>query len=80
MVQVDENQTWQEELFSIGLETGAPLSSTIQIDAAQEIIWQRLNEAGHLKCCHPFCKSTEVEQWPGKGSRDKITYYSGREY
>ena len=80
MVQVDGNQTWQEELFSIGLETGAPLSSTIQIDAAQEIIWQRLNEAGHLKCCHPFCKSTEVEQWPGKGSRDKITYYSGREY
>ena len=29
MVQVGGKKTWQEELFSIGLETGTPLSSTI---------------------------------------------------
>ena len=80
MVQVVGNGPRQEKLFSIGLEVGKPLSSTIQIDAAQRIIWQRLTEPGYLKCCHPFCESNEVEQWPGEGSRDKITYYSGREY
>ena len=80
MIQVDKNQPWKEELLSIGMEVGTALSSTIQIVAAQEIVWRRLTEPGYLKCCHPFCKSTEVEQWPGEGSRDKITYYSGREY
>ena len=28
----------------------------------------------------PFCAATEVERWPGTGSRDSITYHSGIRY
>ncbi len=64
----------------LGLEAGKPLSSAIEIAAASETVWQGLVEPGYLKRCHPFCESTEVELWPGVGSRDLITYYSGRNY
>ena len=72
--------SWQETLGSKGLETGRPISSAIEIAAAPEVVWKGLATPGNLKRCHPFCDSTEVESWPGVGSRDSITYYSGRSY
>lgn len=72
--------SWQEALGSKGLETGRPISSAIEIAAAPEVVWKGLATPGNLKRCHPFCDSTEVESWPGVGSRDSITYYSGRSY
>ena len=80
MFQNNGRQPWQDELARKGLETGKPLSSKIVIKAAQDRIWEKLSEPGYLKKCHPFCDSTEVEKWPGVGSRDSITYYSGRTY
>lgn len=50
------------------------------IKASGESAWNYLIRPGYLKQCHPFCASTEVESWPGVGSRDSITYYSGRRY
>ena len=72
--------SWQETLGSKGLETGRPISSAIEIAVAPEVVWKGLATPGNLKRCHPFCDSTEVESWPGVGSRDSITYYSGRSY
>ncbi len=80
MPRTDENRTWEGNLKSQNLETAEPLSAKILIEAAQNRIWDKIAEPGYLKHCHPFCKSTDVERWPGEGSRDSITYYSGRRY
>jgi len=72
--------SWHTELNAIGLEAGRPLSATIDMDAAAEKLWQGITTAGYLKRCHPFCESTAVDTWPGVGSQDSITYYSGRTY
>ena len=77
---IAENQHWREELKSNDLETGNPLSAKIKITEVQHVIWHRITQPGYLKSCHPFCAKIEVNKWPGKGSHDKITYYSGREY
>ena len=74
------DQTLQSDLSSLGLETGTPVSAAIEIAAPPQAVWQGIAEAGYLKRCHPFCDSTNVERWPGVGSRDSITYYSGRKY
>lgn len=52
----------------------------VRILQCSDNIWRALTQPGYLKLCHPFCASTEVETWPGVGSRDSITYYSGRRY
>ena len=80
MAKDESDQSWQADLSLFGLETGRSFSSAIEIATAPEKVWQGLIEPGYLKRCHPFCKSTEVEAWPGVGSRDQITYYSGRKY
>ena len=70
-------QSWRDDLKLRGLEAGRALSASIEIPAPQHTVWQRLSEPGHLKQCHPFCKETNVEQWPGAGARDSITYLNG---
>ena len=63
-----------------GLEQGRPLKSTAEIDVSAEEVWEVIAEPGGLARYHPFCAATEVERWPGTGSRDSITYYSGIRY
>ncbi len=77
---VDEDRSWAGNLPAFGLEPGTPLLAKILIEAPGDRVWAKIAEPGYLKHCHPFCKSTEVEIWPGAGSRDSITYYSGRRY
>ncbi len=50
------------------------------IEAASGSIWQVITPPGHLEQVHPFCRENAVEQWPGVGSRDTVTYYSGVHY
>lgn len=71
---------WESGLESVGLEVGPPLKAAEPVDAPADTVWQAISEPGNLKDCHPFCKETEVECWPGLGSRDSITYYSGIHY
>jgi hypothetical protein len=61
-------------------ETGTPIRKEVDLRSPASNTWQHLTQPGYLKLCHPFCASTEVESWPGAGSRDSITYYSGRRY
>ena len=63
-----------------GLEHGRPLKATAGIDVPAEEAWAVIAERGGLARYHPFCAATEVERWPGTGSRDSITYYSGIRY
>lgn len=62
------------------LEHGRPLQATAGVDVPADEVWAVIAEAGNLARCHPFCAATEVERWPGTGSRDSITYYSGIRY
>jgi len=80
MAQSEPDVRWQADLDRLGLEAGPSVSAAIEIAAAADAVWQGLSAPGYLKRCHPFCESTEVERWPGVGSRDQITYYSGRNY
>jgi len=79
-LQHDDALDWQDRLPSFGLETGDPLLARVEIAAPRDAVWSKITTPGHLKHCHPFCQSTEVERWPGQGTRDSITYYSGRRY
>ena len=65
---------------NVRLEHGRPLKSTVGIDVPADEVWAVIAEPGNLARCHPFCATTEVERWPGTGSRDSITYYSGVRY
>ena len=71
---------WKTGLRQFGLEHGHPLKSSVDIDVTAEEVWKVIAEPGNLKHFHPFCAATEVERWPGLGSRDSITYYSGIRY
>ena len=71
---------WKAGLRRYGLEHGQPLKATVEIDVAAEEVWEVIAEPGSLAHYHPFCAATEVERWPGTGSRDSITYHSGIRY
>ena len=62
------------------LEHGRPLKSTVEIDVPAGEVWAVIAEPGSLAHYHPFRAATEVERWPGTGSRDSITCYSGIRY
>ena len=64
----------------VRLEHGRPLTATVGIDVPAGEVWAVIAEPGGLAHYHPFCAATEVERWPGTGSRDSITYYSGIRY
>ncbi len=80
MNQVSDQSAWQAALAIKGLELGTSIAISRVIEAASQDIWQVITEPGNLKQCHPFCASNDVEQWPGVGARDTITYYSGVHY
>ena len=71
---------WKGALGRLGLEPGRPLKSGVEIDASSGEVWKAIAEPGNLGNLHPFCAATEVERWPGPGSRDSITYHSGIRY
>ena len=71
---------WTNETMDAGLEIGPSAVAETVVTTQTSTVWDRLTEPGYLKKCHPFCAATEVEQWPGEGARDSITYYSGRRY
>ena len=72
--------SWKAGLRRYGLEHARALKSTVEIDVPGEEVWRVIAEPGGLAHYHPFCASTEVERWPGAGSRDSITYHSGIRY
>ena len=72
--------SWKAALRDHGLEHGRPVKSTVEIDVPTERVWEVIAEPGGLGRYHPFCAATEVERWPGPGSRDSITYHSGIRY
>ena len=71
---------WKTGLQQWGLEPGRPLQASVEIAVPAADVWQAIAAPGSLKQFHPFCATTEVERWPGLGSRDSITYYSGIRY
>lgn len=70
----------QARIDRFGLEIGTSVISQIKVDASSHAVWQAISEPGYLTACHPFCANTEVIHWPGVGSIDTITYYSGITY
>ena len=72
--------SWKARLRRDGLGPGRPLKPTVEIDVSTEEVWEVIAEPGSLAHYHPFCAATEVARWPGTGSRDSITCYSGIRY
>lgn len=56
---------------------GPPITHTQSLPVPAQEVWKLISKPGNLVDFHPFCKSNEVEIWPGIGSRDVIHYYSG---
>ena len=77
---LDNVPGWVSDLHKIGLEVGRSVRSSVDIDASADQVWNAISKRGNLKDCHPFCAETNVLSWPGKGSRDTITYLSGFTY
>jgi len=73
-----EKRQFEADLAKRGLELGehVRLARTIQAPAAD--VWKVISKPGELNKYHPYCReNTPVYKWPGMGSRDGITYYSG---
>ena len=75
-----ELPAWQDDMRSLGLVAGSPVKATRRVERPASEVWRAIATPGYLANCHPFCRSTEVERWPGEGSRDSITYLSGIRY
>ncbi len=63
-----------------GLELGETVGVQRIIDAPSDRIWAAIATPGNLDRLHPFCRENVVQQWPGVGAIDTITYYSGVHY
>ena len=79
MVKADREQL-QTELAARGLELGEAVSVSLMIEAASDCVWQVISQPGQLTRYHPFCQATRVITWPGVGTKDTVTYYSGVHY
>jgi len=53
-------------------------SGAIEIKVSLERLWEVLNEKGHLKNFHPFCKNHWGESLGKVGDHDKAEFYNGK--
>ncbi|MEG4940352.1 hypothetical protein [Microcoleus sp. F4-D5] len=72
-----ERESLNEKLAERGLETGESVYVDRIIDKPSDVIWNAISRPGELTQYHPYCQSNEAFKWPGVGSRDGLTYYSG---
>lgn len=72
-----DRKSVNEKLNELGLEIGNPVFLERTIEVPSHIIWETISLPGILHKYHPYCQSNKVFQWPGVGSRDGLTYYSG---
>jgi hypothetical protein len=77
-MELSEFLRFQADLASAGLELGTPVSLARVIAAPAAGLWKMISAPGQLPNYHPYCKVNEVMSWPGPGSRDGVTYHSGR--
>jgi hypothetical protein len=72
-----QREILNKKLAERGLEAGEPVYLERIIDASSDSIWSEISKPGQLHKYHPYCQANEVFKWPGVGSRDSLTYYSG---
>ena len=75
-----DREASQAKLAAEGIELGAPVCGRRRMEATAPDIWRAISRPGYLIHYHPFCRANDVEQWPGVGARDTVTYYSGVHY
>ncbi len=51
-----------------------------EIAAPAETVWKQIAWPGGVTRWHPFVKENITERWNGLGSKDKVTYFSGRSF
>ncbi len=51
-----------------------------EINSSIDTLWNLISSPANLELFHPFCKSNEVINWPGKNSIDKLVYLNGLTY
>lgn len=72
--------SYLEQFAARGMMPTAPIEATWDINTGASDVWAAIAEVGNLTNVHPFCASNDVEQWPGRGARDHVRYYSGVHY
>lgn len=56
------------------------ISAESEIAAPAEAVWDQIALPGGVGRWHPFVKENIAESWNGVGSKDKVTYFSGRSF
>ncbi|HET8837875.1 MAG TPA: hypothetical protein VFM82_02650 [Flavobacteriaceae bacterium] len=65
--------------YDIASRRNFRIAGEIDIDEAQEKLWQIITQPGHLENFHPFVKNHDkVKNWHGVGSKDSGSFYSGK--
>ena len=82
---IDSAEPPLDELLREGLAArhmapSAPIMVAREVNADAADIWRAISERGNLTNVHPFCRTNDVERWPGPDSRDHVRYYSGIHY
>jgi hypothetical protein len=73
-----EKRQFEADLAQRGLELGEHVYHARIIQASAADIWKAVSQPGQLDKYHAYVReNAPVYKWPGVGSRDGITYYSG---
>ncbi len=56
------------------------ISAESEIAAPASTVWAQIALPGGVGRWHPFVKENRIESWNGIGSKDKVTYFSGRTF
>ena len=57
-----------------------PISVSIDIPASADKVWKQMITPESVVLWHPFVKELIAESWNGVGSKDKVTYNSGKTF
>jgi hypothetical protein len=72
-----ERQQFELDLASRGFELRESVYLARKLPVSALAVWAAISTPGQLNKYHAYCKENKVYKWPGVGSRDGLTYYSG---
>ena len=56
------------------------ISAESNIAASSQVVWDQIAKSEGVVKWHPFVRENRAERWNGIGSKDTVTYYSGRSF
>ena len=56
------------------------ISAESEIAAPANVVWEQITKPEGVGRWHPFVRENKADRWNGIGSKDTVTYYSGRSF